>query len=384
VIPQNGSASPGRTAVGDPEDAVVARLEGLAVALDVEPDAAFRAATRARLVAMAAVRQPIPAQRSRLAALRSSHTTIAAPARWRRRLTAGLAGATLSMTAVAAMAAVASNAGPGDALYGLKRGTEATQLALASDSTRGQTLLEFASTRLDELQTLSAGSSPDLVLQTLHTMDSQTTAGAAWLDGRSVSTSSAVPLDTLTTWAARQSTSLRALAPQLPATASSAATASLHLLSGVTTRAADLRTALTCPTGPSVTGTDALGPVPIPCRTGVAPPSSSSAKGSAAVPSSGIGTTRTSTATGSGTQPTVGAGTTAVPGTSGTGGSQPGSGTLPTTLPPPNVSTLPPVSSLVPSISVAKPTGQPKVSLPASPGAPPSGICTGVINIGGC
>jgi hypothetical protein len=382
VIPHNGSASPGRTAVGDPEDAVVARLEGLAVALDAEPDAAFRAATRARLVAMAAVRQPIPAQRSRLTALRSSHTTIAAPARWRRRLTAGLAGASLSMTAVAAMAAVASNAGPGDALYGLKRGTEATQLALASDATRGQTLLEFASTRLDELQTLSAGSSPDLVLQTLHTMDSQTTAGAAWLDGRSVSTSSAVPLDTVTTWAAKQSTSLRALAPQLPAAASSAATASLHLLSGVTTRAAGLRTALTCPTGPSVTGTDALGPVPIPCRTGGAPPSSSG-KGSATLPSSGIGTVRTSTPTGSGTQPS-GAGTTAVPGTSGTGGSQPGSGTLPTTLPPPSVSTLPSVSSLVPSISVAAPTGQPKVSLPASPGAPASGICTGVINIGDC
>jgi hypothetical protein len=383
VIPQNGSASRGRTALGDPEDAVVARLEGLAVALDGEPDAAFRAATRARLVAMAAVRQPIPAQRSRLASLRSSRTATAAPARWRRRLTAGLAGATLSMTAVAAMAAVASNARPGDALYGLKRGTEATQLALASDSTRGQTLLEFARTRLDELQTLGAGSSPDLALQTLHTMDSQTTAGAAWLDGRSVSTSSVVPLDTLTTWAAKQSTSLRALAPQLPAAASSAATTSLHLLSGVTTRAAGLRTALTCPTGPSVTGTDALGPVPSPCRTGVAPPSSSG-KGTTALPSSGAGTARTATTTGSAAQPSSGAVTTAVPGTTGTGGSQPGSGTLPTTLPPPSVSTLPPVSSLVPSISVANPTGQPKVSLPASPGAIPSGICTGVINIGGC
>ena len=40
--------------VRDREDAVVARLHSLAPALDGEPDPAFQAATRARLVAMAA------------------------------------------------------------------------------------------------------------------------------------------------------------------------------------------------------------------------------------------------------------------------------------------------------------------------------------------
>ena len=47
--------------VRDREEAVVARLHELAPHLDGEPDPAFRAATRARLVAMAAVRSPAPA-----------------------------------------------------------------------------------------------------------------------------------------------------------------------------------------------------------------------------------------------------------------------------------------------------------------------------------
>ena len=45
---------------GDREDVVVAALHALAPHLDGEPDPAFRAATRARLVAMAAVRTPEP------------------------------------------------------------------------------------------------------------------------------------------------------------------------------------------------------------------------------------------------------------------------------------------------------------------------------------
>jgi hypothetical protein len=42
------------------DDMIVTRLRRLASLLDGEPDPAFRAATRARLVAMAAVRTPAP------------------------------------------------------------------------------------------------------------------------------------------------------------------------------------------------------------------------------------------------------------------------------------------------------------------------------------
>ena len=80
-----------------------------------------------------------------------------------------------------------TDARPGDVLYGLKRGTEQTQLALAGDA-RGQTLLDFASTRLDEVRALvdearprcrppgadgsagtvlAAGADPALVIETL-------------------------------------------------------------------------------------------------------------------------------------------------------------------------------------------------------------------------
>ena len=134
------------------DDGVVARLHALAPHLDGEPDPAFRAATRARLVAMAAVRSPSRRRSSGLKRLLRRPPDDAVRARWRTRLTAGLAGAALTVTAAASLVALADGARPGDVLYGLKRGTEQTQLALAGDA-RGTTLLGFASTRLDELRT---------------------------------------------------------------------------------------------------------------------------------------------------------------------------------------------------------------------------------------
>ena len=52
-----------RAVVRDREDAVLARLQQLAADLDDAPDPRFRAATRDRLAAMAAVRAPQPARR---------------------------------------------------------------------------------------------------------------------------------------------------------------------------------------------------------------------------------------------------------------------------------------------------------------------------------
>src|SRR4051812_20270503 len=96
--------------VQDREDAVVARLHALAPHLDGEPSPEFRAATRARLVAMAAVRPPAPAPASRLQRLLAGRAPDAAPPRWRTRLTAGIAGAALTVTAAAALVAVAADA----------------------------------------------------------------------------------------------------------------------------------------------------------------------------------------------------------------------------------------------------------------------------------
>ena len=268
--------------VRDREDALVARLHALAPHLDGEPAAEFRAATRARLVAMAAVRAPAPEPVSgfrRLLAVRASDAT---PSRFRTRLTAGLAGAALTVTALATLVAVADEAGPGDVLYPLKRGTEQAQLAVAGDS-RGQTLLDFAGTRLDELESLvdtptalpaagaagpagttllAAGGDPALVLETLRTMDEQTTEGTVWLTDSAVETRSSAPLEVLSEWAAEQHAGLAAVAPLVPDAAAGAAADSLALLTDISTRVEGLDSAVDCPPGPAVNGDDELGPVP--------------------------------------------------------------------------------------------------------------------------
>ena len=319
--------------VQDREDAVVSRLHALAPHLDGEPDPTFRAATRARLVAMAAVRSPEPEPVSGLKRLLTSRAGDGVRAPWRNRLTAGLAGAALTVTATASLVALAAGAGPGDVLYGLKRGTEQTQLALAGDA-RGTTLLGFASTRLDELEhmvdapsalppaggtdgaggtVLAADADPELVISTLETMDDQTTEGTAFLTDQAVTTSNGAPLDELSVWVATQTDGLTHLAPQLPAAAGAAVTHSLTLLSDVSARAGGLQVALTCSSGPAVASADALGPVPAPC----APPT---AEAPGRQPGSGVtgAATVPGTATSTGVAPSTGV----VP----TPGSAPGNG----------------------------------------------------------
>lgn len=332
--------------VRDREDAVVTALHQLAPHLDGEPDPAFRAATRARLVAMAAVRSPAPEPVTGFKRLLAARAEDATPSRWRARLTAGLAGAALTVTAAASLVALASDAQPGDVLYGLKRGTEQTQLALAGDA-RGQTLLDFASTRLEELQAmadegpnalpaaraasdtatvLAAGADPELVIETLETMDDQTTEGTAWMAERAVSTRDDGPLDDLSVWVTTQTDGLAALAPALPDAAGAAVSHSLTLLADVATRADGLQLALTCPSGPAVGAGDALGPVPAECVP--AAPGSAGEQPGTGVPGSGV------PGSGSTTQPTP-----AVPTPGGT--VDPGTGGVPGEVTVPGTPTIP-------------------------------------------
>ncbi|MCF6745634.1 hypothetical protein E9529_15405, partial [Blastococcus sp. KM273128] len=162
--------------------------------------------------------------------------------------------------------AVAAGAQPGDPLYDLKRGTEQTQLALAGDS-RGQTLLELAGTRLEELTLLVGTGDAALVERTLQTMDEHTTQGAAWLAAQAVQAADAAPLEPLARWTAEQSGGLAALAADLPPGAAPAYERSTELLGALAARVEELRGALGCPAGPAVVGDDALGPVPGVCLT---------------------------------------------------------------------------------------------------------------------
>jgi hypothetical protein len=266
VSPKHGAAGgSGRASVHEREAAVEARLRGLAADLDDEPAPDFRAATRARLVAMAAVRSRRPAPRHGLRALVSPRRPAG---RWRARLMAAVAGAALAVTALGGLVVLSTDAQPGDPLYGLKRGTEQTRLALAGDE-RGLTLLEFATTRLHELDALvdgAAGSPPaDLVRDTLATMDAQTTEGTALVLARAVDARDAATLTVLSGWAQEQGSGLTELQPALPADAGTAAGDSLGLVADVGDRAGDLQVALQCPTGPPTEGSDELGPRPATC-----------------------------------------------------------------------------------------------------------------------
>jgi hypothetical protein len=350
------------------EEVVVARLHDLAPHLDGEPDPAFRAATRARLVAMAAVRTPAPAPASGLKRF-LARAEDRAPSAWRSRLTAGLAGAAVAVTALAGLVAVSTDAQPGDPLYGLKRGTEQTQLALASDASRGQTLLGFASTRLDELESLvaegatalpaaagapgsttvlAAGADTGLILETIETMDAQTVEGAAWLTDRAVTSGDQEPLEDLEVWADGQTAGLEALSGQVPAEARDAVANSLALLSDVAVRTTGLQEAVDCASGPAVTGTDDLGPVP-----GLCLPDA---------PATGGGTSTSGTPGVPGTDPAPQATTPTlptVPGTGGTGGLPTGPGGVP------GVPTLPSTSSDGGGGGIVPPLPTPSLPLPS-------------------
>jgi hypothetical protein len=405
AAPRRGAAVRAR------EEALIGRLGELGTALDGEPDPAFREATRTRLVAMAAVRTPEPVGKARARRWLGTTRVETATARWRSRFTAGLAGAAVAVTALAGLVAVSAGAQPGDPLYGLKRGTEQTQLALASDSSRGQTLLDFASTRLHELDRLlsdgttalpAAGggdgdsgavlaeeASPELVTQTLTTMDAQTTQGASWLATRAVQTGTASPLEFLAQWTAQQSAELSALVSKVPAGARDAMGNSLALLSQVDARDIALQNALACPGGPPTAGTDVLGPVPVDCGQQT-PPSAAGGgtPGPGSVPSGELTTTDLPT-TDVPAVPTQGSG-------SSSGSGAPGGSSAATTVPTVPRTTLPsvPAPSLpslpLPSVSVPLPGGSngsgstPSSGSSSSTSPPLVSICLGPIVVGTC
>jgi hypothetical protein len=377
------------------EEALVARLEELSTEFSATPDEEFRAATRARLVAMAAVRTPEPASRRppvHAGALRRLLAGATEPpaSRWRTRLTAGLAGAALTMAALGGLLAAAQGARPGDLLYDVKRGGEQTQLALASDSQRGQTLLGFASTRLAELGQLvgvqpnadavvgttpsggeaGLGAGPDvgLVLNTLQIMDAQTTEGTAALTSRAVEVSDARAFSVLTGWAAGQRSGLGALAPAVPAGALSALTAAETLVDRVAARSTALERALDCAGGPSTEGTDELGPLPADCAP--TPPTT------AAAPSPARSSLPGTVSSGSSTASSVAASSTSTPG--GSSGTTTGATPTGTTSAPSTSSGLPGLSLPGPSLpapslpatSVPGRSSRPGLPLPSLPSLP--------------
>ena len=185
--------------------------------------------------------------------------------------------------------------GPATSLYGLKRGTEETQLALAGDA-RGQTLLDFARTRLHELEelagsgvsalpaagaaagrlaVLAADVDPALVLETLATMDDADHRGRRLADRpgrrhrRRRAAGPSSPRGARTRRPGSPRCARRCRTP--PSTSSTVRSA---LLAEIETRTVALADVLGCASGAPVESTDAARPGarPVPARRRRTPP----------------------------------------------------------------------------------------------------------------
>ncbi|MGK4581469.1 DUF5667 domain-containing protein [Kitasatospora sp. HPMI-4] len=146
--------------------------------------------------------------------------------RWGRRLAIGGLVAGVAVGSLAGVAAASSNALPGDALYGMKRGLEGIRLDWAdSDAERGSLLLDQASTRLQEAQGLLGRSSPasglsastvEQLRRALDDMHAEAIRGRELLRSVYRSNGSLAPIRTLASFADGQDERWAALQGRLP------------------------------------------------------------------------------------------------------------------------------------------------------------------------
>jgi hypothetical protein len=233
---------------------------------------------------------------------------------------------------------------------------------------------------------LAADVDPDLVLDTLATMDEQTTEGAAWLTAQAVDTGAAAPLDQLTEWSDEQSAGLAALRAALPGAAQDELDDSRVLLADIGTRSVALDEVLGCASGPPIEATDDLGPVPGLCLDEQSTPPVAGGEGGdpTTVPVPGSGSESGVATTTANPSVTPGGGTDAGgPATGGAGegselptGEAPGGG-----LPSVSVPSVP-----LPSVSVPGLSGSGSSSSSSSSSPPPVdvNICIGPIVVGDC
>ncbi|SCL20440.1 hypothetical protein GA0070616_1977 [Micromonospora nigra] len=229
---------------------------------EVDPD--FRTGLRAMLLATAE-REGIgaPAGVTGQPSTGRGPLLPAATARRARARGAILVGIAAGAVAVSGISAASENAVPGDALYGMKRGTERAQLALtSSDVSRGQLFLGFARTRLGEAAELRGDAVGfDTVLDD---MDADTRQGVRLLTGAAAQRSDPAALDAVDTFLDGQRRAVGALADGASRAERDRARRSLALLDAIDRRAAALRAAIACGL-PASTGSDALGPTPAGC-----------------------------------------------------------------------------------------------------------------------
>ncbi|HEU5034916.1 MAG TPA: DUF5667 domain-containing protein [Mycobacteriales bacterium] len=326
----------------EPAVALAGALQSMRPVTGPRPE--FRQALRQRLVAVATVQVAAPPATA-TERLRETAQT------WRfQRRVAVIAGGAAAATAIAGVGLGASRSLPGEPFYGIKRATEDVQLATSfGQEAKGKRHLEFARTRLAEVQalagrsdaleafipgtagalgTLSEQATSSVIVQTLHDMDAETRAGAADLMNVYRQSGSGEPLRALDSFTRHQYDGLRSVLPELPTATRPHAESSLMLLTEVAAKTVRL----------------AAGAV---TRGGTRPGS-----GSPSAPAGGRepGPQLSSPpATRSGTPSSAPGTGQVVPGTSGGQQSGPGLPTAPATIPPPPSLPVPLPTSILPS-----------------------------------
>ncbi len=243
------------------------RLRTLAPALDerspMRPE--FRVALRQRLIAVATVQaaapyaEPVARPKALDAAVSWSQSRKA-----QRRLGV-TAGAMAGIVAFTGVGIASSRSLPGQPFYGLKRAGEGVELQFASgDTAKGTKHLEFAETRLREVQSLTRGDNQlslgapglsaaglaaglsDKISDTLADFDSETRAGRTLLENAYRASGKSEPLQILKRFSTTQQEALTALIPALPLANKLDGQQSLELVFSVGSGASELLALGTC------------------------------------------------------------------------------------------------------------------------------------------
>jgi len=282
----------------DPDDReLLALADALsALRLDAPPDPDFIAATRSRLVALAAERaageDPVAGRHAPEAPVRSrgpaQHRRLVV-AGWNQRLAAAVAVLAVLVATLGLLVIASRGALPGEALYAVKRGSERAQVGLTFDqSERGFVLLHQAERRLAEVTELlqepaaglAAAGSPGVplaaatdseIVDTLAAMDEQTAAGIALVTGSAVASEDEATLGIIPVWAEGQQSLLGDIVQEMSTIEQARAEASLALLERVGDRARSLGESLPCQCLDADGPSDDLGPVPCLDCAGVPP-----------------------------------------------------------------------------------------------------------------
>jgi hypothetical protein len=329
----------GPQAVGRDSDladdlAIVELLRGM----DVGPDAETRARMKQRILTAPPPEKPLVLPSVRRVGARA-------------RLAVAAAAVLCLLMSLAGMSVLLSrDALPGDPLYGIKRTAEGASLGLTfGDESRALKHLEFAASRVTEMETLADRSSDESAqLTALADLTTDAVEGSRQLTTYATS-SDEKALPALRDWALAQYVKLGTLRPRLPGDAGAHADTTMWLLASIAQRAHDLAARTGCSS--IISGSsDTLGPLPSKdeCASAVTDPNSSQGRD----PSSA--------------QPTPSG--LPVPSGSAQPSTQPSQSLLPGAPVPSSPGTPTPQPSGKPEITIPLPLPLPTISLPLLPG----------------